>query len=244
MSDKEPKVIHTPISLSDFSAFSRLIRELRYENRFFLSDRSAEFIASIVAFAKQSKAHEIPTGTSFFRARKHELHDATEPYGLDEMGAPPKEKATHGRLNPVGIPYLYLASDVQTAVSEANPWIGCMLTVAKFTLPRPISVISFSRRTFPDPPSSFKDKTREFTWEQLIAMMFSIPFDPRDTTAYVPSQYLTERIKREGFDGVLYDSARKKGGQNLALFGPSIPKAIEPYQVTVTSVVYDYASTR
>ena len=43
----------------------------------------------------------------WYRAR---IQRTEKPYNKDEMGVPPKEKASQGRANPVGIPYLYLAS--------------------------------------------------------------------------------------------------------------------------------------
>src|ERR1700731_4173004 len=46
------------------------------------------------------------------------------PYTIDEMSAPPKRLATHGRANPTGIPYLYLGSLPETAVSDAFDRLG------------------------------------------------------------------------------------------------------------------------
>lgn len=122
-----------PFAFSDVQAFSRFIREIRFENRYFLSEVPAKFVDGLINYAKKSKVHVFPVGEKFFRARIHEFNMSKAKYDNEKMGPPPKHKATQGRLNPVGIPYLYLANDVDTAVSEVRPWIGCDLTVAEYS---------------------------------------------------------------------------------------------------------------
>ncbi|NLK52763.1 MAG: RES domain-containing protein [Syntrophomonadaceae bacterium] len=41
-----------------------------------------------------------------------------------ELCAPPKEKCSAGRLNPKGVPYLYLADSIDTVISELRPSTG------------------------------------------------------------------------------------------------------------------------
>jgi hypothetical protein len=56
--------------------------------------------------------------------------------------------------------------------------------------------------------------------------MFSAPFDPRDDTAYIPTQYLAERIKGAGFAGIIYDSSLNTNGYNVTLFDVKRAKAM------------------
>jgi RES domain-containing protein len=228
--------ISSPLSFADLDAFSRLIQELRFENRFFLSDVPARFLEGLIKYAKQCKTHSFSSEQHFYRARVHEFRMEEASYPLDRMGSPPSHKATHGRLNPVGIPYLYLASDIDTAVSEVRPWIGCQITVAEFALQHDVSVINFSNKVFTGAPAG--DAAAEFTWRELITSMFSMPFDPRDDTAYMVTQYITERIKKEGFDGILYDSALNKNGYNLTLFHHEAAKPQRGFKVEVKSISY------
>jgi len=152
------------------------------------------------------------------------------------MGAPPNELAGHGRLNPIGIPYLYLSSNQLTAVSEVRPWVGSRITVAEFLLNQDISLINFSNKFFHRESSRQEYRGHEFTWRNLITWMFSAPFDPRDDTAYVPTQYLSERIKGLGFDGILYDSSLNPKGYNITLFDPEAAKAIDRQLASVRSI--------
>ena len=39
-------------------------------------------------------------------------------------------KAIEGRINPKGIPYLYLSTKKETAMSEVRPWIGAAIALS------------------------------------------------------------------------------------------------------------------
>lgn len=56
-------------------------------------------------------------------------------YQIEDMGPPPKRIASHGRANPAGIPYLYLASTPETSISEVRPHTGEKICVASFNVP-------------------------------------------------------------------------------------------------------------
>jgi hypothetical protein len=57
---------------------------------------------------------------------------------------PLPEKASDGRANPKGIPYLYLATEKETAALEVRPLGGSYLSIARFRLLRDIRVIDCS----------------------------------------------------------------------------------------------------
>src|SRR5699024_1538740 len=52
-----------------------------------------------------------------------------ERFDNDELGSPPADKASPGRFNPKAVPYLYMANDVETAVSEVLPFISAKVDV-------------------------------------------------------------------------------------------------------------------
>ena len=88
-----------------------LSNELKTENRFFPkakinSDRFEELLTRLII-----ETNEV--STTWYRAR---IQSGDKPYELDEMSAPPRNVASHGRANPAGIPYLYLGSKPDTAV--------------------------------------------------------------------------------------------------------------------------------
>lgn len=225
--------IHLPFE--DFRQFQRFVVSLTKENRYHLPPESDRFVSALVRYAERQKTIKFAAGESFWRARAHDF-SPDQPFSLEQMGAPPRDKAGHGRLNPRGIPYLYLASDELTAISEVRPWKQLNLTVAEFQASRELRIVNITRQerfAQPTPP----DLTgAEFTWSQIITWLFSHPFDPRDDTAYVPTQYIAERVKAAGFDGIAYDSALHTGGYNVALFDTSAAKAISRKVAKVTDI--------
>jgi hypothetical protein len=102
--------------------------ELMEENRFFPKETISH---ERISYLLSQLIYKDPLPEKWYRAR---IQESEEPYPLDKMGPPPKDKATHGRANPVGIPYLYVASDVLTSISEIRPHTGEFVTVAEFRI--------------------------------------------------------------------------------------------------------------
>lgn len=208
---------------------------LRFENRFSIDEDTAKFVSNLLKYATKHKTIKFDDGHEFHRARLHDPN-ATEQFSVEEMGAPPRDKAGHGRLNPSGIPYLYLSSDSLTAISEVRPWIGANLTVATFELTSDIEVINFSMKYKVNVPKDPDLDAAETTWRELITWMYSAPFDPRDDTSYVPTQFLAEQIKGAGFAGLVYDSPLNEEGFNLALFDTKMAKCSSTHKARVTAL--------
>lgn len=57
---------------------------------------------------------------------------------------PQPRRAREGRVNPNGIPCLYLADTKETAMAEMRAWLGTPITVSQFELVRDISIVDFS----------------------------------------------------------------------------------------------------
>lgn len=223
-------------SVQDTLTLSDLIKELRFKNRFILSNEHSAFIDKYIEYAKHFKRHPFNKGEEFYRARINEYEMGDKCYPLDKMSAPLPHQVSQSRINPAGIPYLYLAHDKKTAVSEVRPWVSCKITVAKFTLKKEISVVNFSNKKFVNVPKDKQYEVMENIWRELITHLFSMPFDPRDDIAYIPTQYISERFKKEEFDGIIYDSALNEDGYNLCLFDVGIADAIMRSKVTVNSM--------
>ena len=219
----------------DMDLLQKFITGLRFENRFSVSKDVDKFVSNLIYFARNYKLTEFERGETYYRARINKANKS-EKYELKDMGAPPKGRAGHGRLNPIGIPYLYVASQKDVAVCEVRPWVGCWLTVADFTLKKNIRVMNFSKKYFVnivDHGDNESLKGAEVTWSNFITWMFSAPFDPKDDLAYIPTQYLVEKIKASGVDGIIYDSALCDDGFNLLLFKED---AVEPSGSTIAIV--------
>jgi hypothetical protein len=130
----------------DVQVWQQFVVGLKRENRYMLSEESAKFLELLIEYAIKHKSIKIPGGTHLFRARINDGFERSKPIAIEHMGAPPIHLAGHGRLNPRGIPYLYLASERLTAVSEVRPWVSCDITVAEFVLSADCKFINFSTK--------------------------------------------------------------------------------------------------
>jgi len=150
------------------------------------------------------------------------LNEYYSPFSAERM-KPRFDSAAEGRANPKGIPCLYLAEDVKTAMSEVRPWIGASITLGRFEITRNINIIDLTLRT----PVTLRDaskgkniKLQELeskNWEEIDAA-FARPVSPTDSKAdYVPTQIIAELFKVNGYDGIRYASSLGRG-HNLALF--------------------------
>ena len=214
--------------------------EIMHNNRFFPGAT-----LDIKRLRKLFKLLEYKLGdeqTVWFRTRIQK--DKEKPYVLEDMGAPPKEKASHGRANPIGIPYLYLASDSLTAVSETHPHTGEVVSIAEFEVDKDVDLIDLRSPKVSASPFDLADSDEIDTYSlrsdirllELLGKELSIPILP-DAAAlnYIPTQYLCELIKNCGYEGVIYGSAMGEG-MNLALFDLSKANAKVVGESTVSKV--------
>ena len=223
--------------------WERLREELRTRNRFF---PDTEFDTRRVGNLLEHllvPADELP-GT-WYRAR---IEDSSNPLRAGQMGAPPPEKAGPGRANPVGIPYLYVGSKEETAITEVRPHPGEILTVAEFTVEKDVRLVDLRNPRQMITPFTMTDI------DEVAAMRGDIDFleqlgDELKTPVlpnaaaidYIPSQYLCECIKYVGYDGVVYASSVSYGA-NLALFQPENATEGALSRVIVDGVDVDFRS--
>lgn len=216
--------------------------EMMYQNRWFL-DVSID-TERLGALLDHLPADGIPS--TWFRAR---LLNGDDLYPIEKMGAPPKRVASHGRANPAGIPYLYLASSPETAVSEIRPHTGEFACVAEFLTDEPLHAIDLrSPRKLVSPflladASAIGQLRADIPFLERLGDELTRPVVPSGAAIdYIPSQYLCEFIKKCRYDGVVYRSSVGTG-MNLALFDPckAKGKSVTTYQVDKVSVTVEPA---
>jgi RES domain-containing protein len=169
----------------------------------------------------------LPVGTQLFRARKKDQ----EEFFLDaeQLGAPPSEIASSGRMNPAGISYLYLAFDQQTALAEIQHGQSDQSAIGQFEVLRDLQILNLTK--LPDLPSIFDDNSRDeregliFLESFIEEITKPVEKDNRKHIDYVPSQVVSEYFalvfqpgNGEHLDGILYPSAVHPSGRNLVLF--------------------------
>lgn len=248
-------------TFKSYGAFDEFARRVRSERRFALDPESRMFLRDVRDSAK-ARVKILKTGHPLWRAQvgsecfDMELSELEVefigPCSAKRMIPDPK-LVGDGRLNPRGIAYLYLAEDEPTAIAEVRPWLGALVSVAKFELlrdckvldcastkRRPLFGMKFVDRVFTAPPENEWD---EVVWGR-ISYAFAEPTDPHDSNlTYAPTQILAEALRDEGYDGVLYQSSMRSRGVNVALFDVSSASGSEPELKRVNSIEYGYSES-
>lgn len=189
----------------------------------------------------------LPAETLFFRARI--AHDREELAAFKTkpqkcLGAPPKEKATNGRMNAAGIPSLYLSGDRKTCVAEVRPSIADQVVVGKFKSTQELRLFdltAFSEKEVEYPRLSIFDPShgdRELARQLLSHLHIELgrPVKIHDTD-YLMTQALAEYIRYyqdngERFDGIAFHSVQNANGVNYTLFDRSSDDERAPHDWT------------
>lgn len=203
--------------------WEQLRDELMYGNRYFPNVQIDQGrLEQLLPFLP---AKDMPS--TWYRAR---ICEEDNSFKIEEMGPPPKRIASHGRANPPGIPYLYLASSAETAVSEVRPHTGERVCVARFIIPTDSKLVDLRNPRQLVSPIELGDETEigklrsDVGFLERLGEELTRPVLPQGAAIdYVPSQFLCEFIKKCGYDGVVYRSAIGDG-INLALFKPDFAK--------------------
>jgi hypothetical protein len=266
MNTRKDKETNEFLDPEDWKGFINYISD---NNRFILSEYWEKFVNTIVNTAHK-RTKTLKKNKMLFRARLGTSWEQVDddgnydhcPIPPDQMGPPPKKEATAGRLNPEQIPYLYLASTIDTAVAEVRPWINSDITIGYFEIASDLKILDTSHDKPSGVPSlsewifdengeysgsrkrsihSFTPTEKEKSIWGGINTTFSRPISPNDSPLkYLPTQFLSEKLKAEGYDGIAYKSSLNEDGYNIALFDSQKAKCIGCRMYEIKKVTYDY----
>lgn len=156
--------------------------------------------------------------------------------------------AYEGRVNPKGIPCLYLSNDRDTAMTETRPWMASCVSVGQFVTLKDLKVVDCSRDKKAGFWLSLHDKQpdpaqrEEYVWG-AINRAFSTPVTRSDDSAeYAPTQVLAEAFRSHGFEGIIYDS-RLGIGKTVALFDLEMAELANCELFRVEEVKLKFSST-
>jgi len=206
------------------------IRQLKTEKRFFCQHK----FFTILDEHFEQFFERIDAGTLLYRARrmneheydkrKDELCSCNEENffkGFSEKDSfvPPIEKTVASRANSNGIPCLYVADSVETAISEVRPFKGTYVSVATIEVKKPLTLFKLRVDT-DDLELSYKPFIEKYPdWYRSLRFMFSIPYENCDNNEYLVTQCISEYVRLSGkFDGILFESSLSDKGTNYAIF--------------------------
>lgn len=219
-----------------WSSWESFCQTVKHKRRFFFhnsgtDDQDSFTPASLLSnIARASEALglvvELPAGLGLWRARPD--FPKGRRVGASDFGPPPLEFALQSnRMNPAGIPMLYLASSATTALKETR---AEQAKVGLWRSIRPIRILDLRR--LPPVPNIFSEEGRTHTL--TLSFLHNFANDIMKPVArnnqvhidYLPSQVVTEFMRDYGFsagalDGVAYGSTVHQRGWNVAFFlGP------------------------
>ncbi|HDR4509985.1 TPA: RES family NAD+ phosphorylase [Bacillus cereus] len=159
----------------------------------------------------------------FYRARISN----DEELDKNKMGAPPQKFATAGRANSEGISHLYLASDIETVISEVRPSLSDTVYIGRFPIKEKLNVIDFRMLKGldvfrMDDPTMYAINLDVFN---EMNKAISKPVRSGDSKLdYLPTQFIVDFIKSlnetesAGYQGIVFESTLSTSGYNLMIF--------------------------
>ena len=235
-------------SWQDFEFFEK---DVKYKNRFVHSPFVVEFLNNIRATLPLRKTI-LPASSILYRSqlgyREYEQDGEiiVAGYKPDRM-KPIPFKSAEGRANPKGISYLYLSSDENTSAAELRPNLGQNLSSAKFRINKDLYLVncySVNRHynhieCIFNPPQS-QDEISNAIWS-MINNAFTKPVTNNDAASdYVPTQFLAEFFRSEGFDGICCKSGQGDG-YNYILFNLDNADMISCTVLETKLIRYDFS---
>jgi RES domain-containing protein len=212
----------------DYEHFADFIRT---KSRYVLDGWQQDFVNTILETSKK-RTTTLPANRILWRAAQgyenpvgvhpHDVFflEDIEPHKIERM-KPLADRAHEGRVNPRGIPCLYMATDDVTAMMEVRPWAGSVLTLSHLILLKQITLVDCTQAAeFNLDKPMTQQKLESNNWH-VLNEAFSLPiFQAEDVADYAPTQYIAEAFRAAKYDGIMYES-KVGNGKNVAIFDPA-----------------------
>ena len=220
------------------AVWDRLKTSVKENSRFFTN------MDEFVQYDYLTAGKSLHVGQKLYRSRITPI--GQKKIKCDKMGCPPKELATAGRANPIGIPYLYLSDSAKTTYFEVRAVYLDQLSVGTFKIQRELELVDFIYDVnlfiaYNDGSTSLKEIVIKKKIIDSISEDLSKPLRRYDSELeYVPTQLICEYCKRiVGADGISFESSLHKGGRNYVLFDDSSAKCVRVESHEITKIDID-----
>jgi RES domain-containing protein len=213
----------------DYEHFADFIRT---KSRYVLDGWQQNFVSTIVETSKK-RTTTLPANQILWRAapgyenpdgvHPHDVFflDDIKPHKIERM-KPLRDRAHEGRVNPRGIPCLYMATDDVTAMMEVRPWAGSVLTISQLVLLKEVALVDCTQAAEFGLDEPMTQQRLEGNNWHVLNEAFSLPvFQAEDVADYAPTQYIAEAFRAAKYDGIMYES-KVGNGKNVAIFDPAI----------------------
>lgn len=242
-----------------YEALKLFIDEVSSSNRYVLGENGTQ-LKEFIKDKTITRETKLSPMTHFYRAQRgfSDERNAENPKLLKahsyERMIPLPEAAKEGRVNPKGIPCLYLADGPLSAIYEMRPWIGEIVSVAHFVSSRSYRIVDLTsdnedsiliKKLFNrELPTNAKDVERQI-WSDLNRTFSKPVSNDSDALApYAVTQIIAEWFKSWGYDGLQFKSSVHPHGSNFAMFDINTFKGMESCELhTIDSLKYERHET-
>lgn len=222
-------------------------KNIKHSNRFFIGNEIITILNKLKRIEEKRDQDDSLAVTlspmlgdlHLYRARIGDYTDEKK-YEENELLNPPSSFVKSGRCNPSGISYLYLASDIDTAMHEVRPNIGDNVTIAEVSV-NPKNILSFNILSKTNNIYESR-KLKTYDVEAIVDIInkdLSSVVTVNQDVEYLPFQFLAEYIKNRGFDCFSYSSSITKG-TNYVMFDSSNAKVISRNLYKINKVKCEY----
>jgi hypothetical protein len=238
--------------LEGWREYQRFAASVMDDARYIRTDLAEQFLAAIRS-SYDDRRMTVTAGQRYWRAQPGcilSVKRLTDSDTMTEQDIPhPAERMKpivswnhEGRANPRGIPYLYVATTLETALAEIRPWIGSINTCAEFEIQRDLRLVNCAKH-HSDVVNLFgvNSATRDHGRWGAIDQAFATPIDTGVAGGgYVPTQTLAEMFKTDGFDGIFYKSRLNDTGFNIVLFDLGAAEVVDSKIYRTASIGFQF----
>ncbi|MCF8302730.1 MAG: RES family NAD+ phosphorylase [Bacteroidales bacterium] len=216
-------VDYTEDIIANYSYWDTLKDKVKWKRRF-LSD--LEIIQELGWDGFFNTQFELSPEDKLYRARVHH-QSGMSAYAPENMLCPEPSKASGGRANPSGIPFLYLSDKEDTVLYEVRASYLDEISIGEFHLKEEldkVKIVDFTEDTVLFQPGRITNTIKSRLLREKISRDLSKPMRRYDSEIeYIPTQFICEYIKvYTGANGIRFSSSLDPEGNNLVIFDQSI----------------------
>jgi RES domain-containing protein len=164
-----------------------------------------------------------------------------------ELGSPPANFASAGRMNARGISVFYGADEAHVAISEVRPPVGSKVAVARFNIIRRLRLLDltalpkvYESGSVFDP--LFSERLDRADFLRSLGKHITRPIMPNDEAFdYLATQATADFLATENdpiLDGIVFPSAQVQNGRNVVLFHKAAK--VEPMAIPIGTDIDAY----
>ena len=124
-----------------------------------------------------------------------------------ESKEPPLTRSPSGRNNIQGMSYLYLSENKYTACCEVKPLFEELISLAQFEVQQDLRIVNLSSRKTNKEMREFCKKHDMSPLILIESIISQYSNEVRNEKEYLATQFITDYIRKCGFDGIQYNSA-------------------------------------